>query len=242
MLRAALAAAALAFVMPTWSVLKRVANGRDELSTTAVRAEGLLLVAPIDAKAVAAALGTPWESGELKLSATVMMRLPGRCRLDLSSPDTSKTLTFAWANGQRRAEGSTWPAAQALVEELCATLALHSAADGESRQALDRHLQSLKVDLKLTSLARVGNQVAVVVGDRAELAPSFWVYKDKFLPARVRFQDAQGRWDVRFQDYESQAVGDALPRVAEVAQDGEPRLRLMLLTGDVKAGLDGVKF
>lgn len=241
-MRALVLALTVGFVMPTWSVLKRLANGRDNLELTALRAEGLAKVGPADAKDVAALLGTSWTSGELALTATVSMRLPGRCRIDFASADSSKTLSVVWANGKKRSEGGTWAAAQVAVDQVCALLALHSAADGESRQALERHLAALKVDARNTTLARFGGGTALVIGDRSEAAASLWVYKDKFQPARIRFGDEAGTWDVHFIDYASQATSDWFPRVVEVLQNGEQRLRLTILTADGKASLDAVKF
>jgi hypothetical protein len=232
----------LAYVMPASSVLRRVAAARDDLSVTSLKADGLVAVAPVLAKDLAPVLGTSWATGELSLSATLSVRLPGRCRLDLLVPDSTKTLSVAWSNGKRRAEGPELAAAAVAVDELCATLALRSATDGESRAALERHLGSLKVDTRQVSLARFSGTVAYVVGDRGARASSFWVYKERFLPARVSVADASGQWDVRFIDYTSQATGEWLPRVVEVYRDNELQLRMTILSADGRANLEGVKF
>lgn len=173
----------------------------------------------------------------------VSLRFPGRCRLDLSSPESTKVLTFAWSNGKKRQEGGELPAAAVAVDELCSLLSLRSGTDGESRAALERHLAALKVNLRDTSLARFAGTVAFVVGDRAEGAPQLWVYKDRFQPARVRLTDAAGaQWDVRFIDYGSQATGDWFPRIVEVYKGTELQLRLTVLSADAHAELNDVKF
>lgn len=242
-MRAVVLGLVLAYVMPTYSVLKRLANARDELTVTALKLDSLGAVAPVIAKDVADQLGTSWTSGELTLTAVWSVRFPGRCRLDLSSPDSTKSMTFAWANGKKRSEGGALPAAAVAVDEVCALLALRSGTDGESRGQLERHLAALKVNPKETTLARFVGTVAFVIGDRAEGAPQLWVYKDKFLPARVRFTDDAGaQWDVRLVDYASQATGDWFPRQIEVYKGAEPQLRLTVLSADGKAELEGVKF
>ncbi len=243
-MRAVVLGLVLAYVMPTYSVLKRLANARDDLTVTAMRLDSLGAVAPVIAKDVADQLGTTWTSGELTLTAVWSVRFPGRCRLDLSSPDSTKAMTFAWANGKKRSEGGELEAAAVAVDEACALLALRSGTDGESRGQLERHLAALKVNPKETTLARfVGGTVAFVIGDRTEGAPQLWVYKDGFLPARVRFTDDKGtQWDVRMVDYASQSTGQWFPRIIEVYKGAEPQLRLTVLSADGKAELEGVKF
>jgi len=232
----------LSYLMPAFSVLKRVAAARDDVSISAIKADGLAAVAPVLAKDLAPALDTNWSTGELSLSAVPSVRFPGRCRLDLMVADSTKSLTVAWSNGRRRTEGPELPAAAVALEQLCATLALKSGTDGESRGALEHHLASNKIDSRQVSLARFEGQVAYVLGDRRPGASSFWVYKERFLPARVELADATGHWDVRFIDYTSQATGEWLPRVVEVYREGELHLRMTLLSADGRASLEGVKF
>jgi hypothetical protein len=99
------------------------------------------------------------------------------------------------------------------------------------------------VNLKETRLGRWAGTVAFVVGDKAETAPQLWVYKDKFLPARLRFTDETGAaWDLRFLDYSSQATSEWFPRVIEVYKGAEPQLRFTVLTADGHAELKDVTF
>jgi hypothetical protein len=236
------AALVLAYIMPTSSVLRRLAAGRDEQAVVALKAEGLAAVAPVLARELAPALGAAWSSGELSLTATVSVRFPGRCRVDLASPESGRRLAVTWNNGRRRTEGPALAAAQVAVDELCATLALRSATEGESRGALERHLAQLKVEAQKVSLSRFAGAVVYVLGDRAEGAPQLQIYKDRFLPARVRLTDAGGGWDVRFIDYTSQATGEWLPRVVEVYRGSELHLRLTVLSADGRATLDEAQF
>lgn len=239
MLKPVAALVLLAYVMPSYSILRRLANRRDELTVTQLKIDGLAAVGPSVAREAARQLGTEWTSGELSLTATVYARFPGRCRVELSSPDSTRTLAAVWAQGKQRTEGGDLPALSKATEALCATLALHGGTEGESRAALERYLASLKVETRQVRFGRFSGAVAFVLGDRGESKPQFWVYKERFLPARVRTADG---WDVRFVDYASQATGDWWPRVVEVYRGNEFQLRLTVLGADGQAELGSVKF
>ncbi len=243
LMKALLAALVTAYIMPTWGVLKRFAAQRDDLGVSSLRAEGVAVVAPALARDVAAKLGTTWNSGELNLGVSLAVRFPGRCRLELSSPESTKTIVASTAGGKARAEGPALPAALVALEQACAVLALKSSGEGATREQVLKHLGTLNVETKLVSLARFNGTVAYAIGNREEGNAQLWIYKDRFLPARVRFTDAAGlAWDVRFSDYTSQATGDWWPRVLEVYKGNEPQLRVMVLTADPKADLSAVKF
>jgi hypothetical protein len=233
----------VAFVMPGYSILKRVANGRDELAVSALKAEGQALVPPVQARAVAGLLGITWQSGELPLQATLQVHFPGRCRLELTSAAGGKSLTASWAQGRKSTQGGDFAALGVAVEQACNALASRSGTEGETRAGYERWLSGLKVDTRSTSLGRFSGLVTYVLGERKDGASQFWVYKDRFLPARVRSTDASGTtWDVRFIDYTAQATGDFWPRALEVYRGTELELRVALLSGDAHADLEGVKF
>jgi hypothetical protein len=189
------------------------------------------------------ALGVTQGPGELQLNGAISIRVPGRCRVELTSLDSTKTVAAISSNGKRRTEGTELPALGVAADEVCAALALRSAGEGESRAAVERHLSGLKVDVKQSSLARYDGTLAYVVGNPAAGSPQFWVYKDdKFHPARVRFADDKGVvWDVKFKDYASQAV-DAFPRLVEVWKGDALQLRFTTLNTDLKTKLDDKLF
>jgi hypothetical protein len=244
-MKAALLAMLMAYIMPASGVLKRFAGQRDDLSTSALKATGVAIVAPAVAKDVAALLGVPWNSGDLNLNVTLAVRLPGRCRVELSSAESTKVLAVSWSGAKPHTEGGEVPALTVALEQACALLSLKSGEDGATREALAQRLSTLKVDLRQVSLARSAsgvNGVSYLIGQRAEGQPQLWVYKDRFLPSRLRFNDAATQWDVRFSNYGSQATGDVWPRVIEVIKGSEAHLRVMLLSADLKADLSGVKF
>jgi hypothetical protein len=242
-MKALLAALVTAYVMPAWGVLKRLANRRDDVSVSSMTAEGVAVVSPALAREAASKLGTTWNSGELNLTATLAVRWPGRCRLELSAPDSTKRLVATTAGGRARSEGAELAAALVAIEQACAVLAVKSTGEGATREQLQKHLAGLGVDTKAVSLARFAGTVAYAVGNRADGQAQFWVYKERYQPARLLFTDQAGAaWDVRFTDYASQATADWWPRVVEVYKGAEPQLRLMVLTADPKADLSATKF
>lgn len=242
-MKPALLAMLLAYVMPSYGVLKRMANQRDEVNTPGLKAEGVAQIAPVLAKDVASMLGTTWNSGELPLNATLAVRFPGRCRLELTSPETTKTVTATWANGKGKLEGGEVKALMVGLEQACVLLSPRSSEEGATREGYNRHLANLKVDAKNVMLARFNGTVSYLIGQKVEGQPQLWIYKDKFLPSRIRYTDDAGvQWDVRFSDYGSQATGELWPRVMEVLKGDESQLRVMILTADPRADVTSVKF
>ena len=242
-MRLVVAALVLAYVMPPYSVIRRMAEYRDDLQLTNLQVEGTVTVPQAAAAEFANALGVGAGPSELQLAGTVSMRLPGRCRVELSSLDSTRSVAAISNAGKRRAEGVELPVLQVAADEICAALALRGAGEGESRASVERHLGALKVDTKQSSLARYDGTLAYVVGNPAQGSPQLWVYKDdKFHPARLRFADDKGvQWDVKFKDYASQAV-DAFPRLVEVWKGGELQLRFTTLNVDAKTKLDDKLF
>lgn len=242
-MRFAALALALAYVMPAYSVLNRMARERDDLQLTALKVDGTVTVPVAAATDYANALGVTTGPGELQLNGTVSMRLPARCRVELTSLDSTRSVAAISSNGKRRSEGGELPALQVAADEICAALALRGSQDGESRAAIERHLTALKVDTKQSSLARYDGTLAYVVGNPAPASPQLWVYKDeKFHPARLRFSDDKGVvWDVKFKDYASQAV-DAFPRLVEVWKGDALQLRFTTLNTDPKSKLEDKLF
>lgn len=233
----------LAYVLPGFSVLKRTANARDALELSGLKVEGTANLAPSVAKGFADALGIAYQSGDLVLDAQVTMKLPGRCRLQLSSAESTKSIAAVWSNGKKRFEGVDSPAMAVAIEQVCGLLALRGAGDGESRAALEKHLAGLKVDTTKTWLARFAGTVAYGLGNNVPGGAQFWVYKDHFQPARVMYADAQGTpWDVQFYDYTGQAASEWFPRVLEVRQGNDTLLKVTALKADGKPKLNDASF
>lgn len=242
-MKAALLALLVAYIMPSYGVIKRFAAQRDDLTVSNLKAEGVAAVSPVLAKDVSALMGVTWNSGELMLNASLSVRFPGRCRLELSSPDSTKVLVAASNAGKVRGEGGDVEALEVGLEQACALLSLKSNEDGATREAVTKHLNTLKVDQKQVMLARFNGTVSYLIGQKLEGQSQLWIYKDRFLPSRLMFTDASGTaWDVRFSDYTSQATGEIWPRVLEVYKGNEAQLRVMVLNANAKADLSNVKF
>ncbi len=221
------------YILPSSSILRRMAEARDEQPLTALRVEGTVVFSGAAAQSAGTALGIPAERPELAAEGAVLLKLPGRCRLEASASDTAKAIAAVDVNRRKRSEGTEQPAMQAAIGQLCPLLGSRAGSDSEARAGLERYLASMKIDPRKTSLGRFAGQVAYVLGDPAEGQPQLWVYKDTFLPARVRFPAAEGgSWDVRFVDFNSPATGESFPRVVEVYRDGEPQLRFTGVRAD----------
>jgi hypothetical protein len=225
--------AALAYVLPMGSILRRMIERRDDAKLGALAVQGTVVIGPALAKD-AGALGL---SVGASAGGKVAIRLPGRCRLELSAEGRSAAAVMA--AGKRRAEGPAIEALGVAVEALCELLAV-SSAKGEGRAGLERHLRQRGVDPK-TTLGRLGGQVAYVIGARSD--GQAWVYKDTFQPARLRYTDAQGgRWDVRLLSFGSPVAADLFPRIFEVHRNDELALRFTALSADPKANLPDTLF
>ena len=242
-MKAAFLALALAYIMPPYGVLKRFASQRDDLTVSNLKAEGVAAVSPAVAKDVAALMGITWNSGELMLNASLSVRFPGRCRLELTSTESTRVLVAASSGGKVRTEGGEVEALGVALQQACSLLSIKSNEDGATREAVGKYLASIKVDQKQVMLARFNGSVSYLIGQKLEGQAQLWIYKDRFLPSRVKFTDDRGTaWDVRFSDYTSQATGEIWPRVLEVYKGAEPQLRVMVLNANTKADLSNVKF
>ncbi|MBX5482444.1 MAG: hypothetical protein IRZ16_11505 [Myxococcaceae bacterium] len=231
-----LAAAAFAYVMPASSILRRLVDGREDLHLSALQVSGTVSFTDEGAREAGAALNLPGDR-EIQGDLTFSLKLPGRCRAEVTVPEGSSSATVM-AFGKKRVEGKEIASLGAAVAEVCPSLALRSTSEGEAREALERHLRSLGIDIRRTSLARFEGQIAYVIGDPPKGAPQFWIYKDSLLPARVLYADAQGtKWDVRFRDFGSPVAENWFPRIVEVAKNGELVLRFTALSADAHAKL-----
>ena len=215
---------ALAYVPAPSAIFRHLLTGREEQRISTARVDGTLVLSGAAATDVGG-------QGEVQSDARVYLRLPGRCRIEASGAETGK-LAVVQSGGQLKNEGPSVPALDMGLGELCALLGARSAGDGRSE--LEAHLRKRGVNVGNAWLARFGGQVAYVVGGNKDSDAQFWVFKDSWLPARMRWTDGGTRWDVRFVDYNSPA-GDWFPRAVEVSRDGERQVRFTTLSGDPRA-------
>lgn len=231
-----LASAALAYVLPSSSILRRLAEKRDDLRLSQLRLTGTANFRGAGAKDAGAALNVPGDR-EVQTELILSLKLPGRCRAEVKVPEGTGSASVT-AHAKKRTEGKEIATLSVALSQICPTLALRSASESEARDGLERYLKSLGIDSKTTSLARFEGQIAYVIGDPAPGSPQFWIYKDSFLPARVMFADAAGtKWDVRFRSYNSPVAGDWFPRLVEVARGEELLMRFTALSADASVKL-----
>ena len=228
-----------AYVLPGGSILRRMTGGQDESQPTSARVEGTFVFSGPAVKEAAAALNLPTERSELVADGAILLRTPSRCRFELAVPEGNK-LAVVQVGNRRRVEGMEIPSLSAAMSQLCPLLAVRASSehDLETRDSVEQHLQSLGISTRTTSLARFGGEVAYVLGDPDEGKPQFWIYKDAFRPARVRWKDKAGTaWDVRFIDYTSPATGEWMPRSIEVWREGQRTVRFTAIKSDPHATL-----
>ncbi|MGO9831972.1 MAG: hypothetical protein ACLPJH_17705 [Myxococcaceae bacterium] len=225
------AGAAAAYVLPGSAILRRLVEAREELHLVGAKVEGTLALS-------GGAMGElSTELPDYRTDAAFLMRVPGRCRLDATTPE-GKPLAVVEAFGRRRVEGPPVAALGVALQEVCALLALRSASEGDARGGLEQHLRSLNVDTQKTALGRFGGQVVYVLGGDNAGDGQLWVFKESFLPARVRYTDDKGVvWDVRFSDYASPSTGGWFPRLLEVSRGNELELRFTTVRGDSRANV-----
>ena len=224
-----LAQVAWGYILPGGSVLRRMAEAREDLHVTSLRAEGALtFFGPSASEAAAMGLANPDGLAE----ATFAFKPPGRCRLEFGLGEGAKS---AWvvSRGQRRSEGKEIAFLATTLDHVCALL-----GGSGDRGELERYLKDLKVEWRSTSLDRLNRDVAYVLGGSGKDDPQLWVFKDIFAPARIRFTDAQGvAWDLKLLDYESPQGGATFPRVIEVMRAGELLARFTTARTDQRVAL-----
>jgi hypothetical protein len=235
-----IAGAAFAYVLPSVSILRRMVERRDDLNLSAVEVRGTATFFAPYAQEAGTALSCPGDR-EIQADAVIDLKLPGRCRFEVSVPEGAKSASVN-SFGKKRAEGTQIAAVNQALSQVCPLLALRSSSEGEAREAVTKHLRSLKIDTKETGLARFDGKIVYVIGSRAENAPQFWIYKDTFQPARVFYSEGGTRWDVRLRNFGSPVTGDAFPRLVEVARGDEQLLRFTALQSNAKAQLSDSLF
>jgi hypothetical protein len=231
-----------AYVLPGGAIMRRMMAAREDLPFSTLRADGSLRFFGSAVKEAGAALGLPTDRPEVEADGTVYLKVPGRCRFEAKVPE-GNTVASVSSGGRKRVEGTEIPALSEAVQQVCAVLALRPESAVEGREVLEAHLRSLGMEPRTTSLARFGGEVVYVLGQQGEGKPQFWVYKEGFLPARLRYKDAKGTaWDVRLLDYTSPATGQMLPRTIEVWRGEERVMRFTSLSGDTRAKLADTLF
>jgi hypothetical protein len=228
----ALAAAlpALGYVLPPAAILRQLGDRRARLELTSLEVAGTLQAeGPAADRLAAAGVARPPGGGELSAPARFLMRVPGRCRLEVAARDVPEaqrpfvTVRDGAVSGKGGLESV--PSAVALVRSLCALLAQPTAGDATDMYAAA--LARRGVALTDASLGRFDGRIAYVIGGREkDQKPLLFVEKDGFQPQRLVAAEGGTMHDVRLLGWGSPVGGDWFPRAVEVHEGGAMRLRL----------------
>ncbi len=229
-LAAAVAFPASAYLPPASAILRRVAQRRAEVGLAAMEVRGTLALTGDGARRVASATGLGLSGAELAAPSVLLLKAPGRCRLEIAPEGASASGRPAVSVRGGRATGhrglTAAPGAQALVEGVCALLGDKGPAGAELERSIAHRLAGQGVALADVSLGRVGGRVAWVLGGRTrDPRPQAWIDKQTFQLVRLVATMAGSQRDVRLLDFGSAVAGDAFPRTVEVWNGNEMEAR-----------------
>jgi len=226
---AALAAAALpalAYLLPTSSVLRRLGERREKLALSALEVTGTLQLEGPVADRLRTAAGQP-TGGIALLPARFLLKVPGRCRLEVVGVTPAESPFVVLRDGRITGAGGleTDPAATATLRALCTLLGTSTA--GDASDAFAAALARRGVSLADQSLGRFDGRVAYVIGGRARdtTRPVLYVDKDSFQPLRLVAAEGGALVDVRLLGWGSPTGGDWFPRAVEAVRADRLLLR-----------------
>ncbi len=220
---AAAALPALAYLLPPAAVLRHMGQKRESLALTSLEVTGTLQAEGPAADRIHAAAGQP-AGGSVSVPARILLRVPGRCRLEITGATPAESPALIARDGRLEGALEPEPAAAALVRAVCALLA--SSTAGDASATYSAALGRRGVAIADETLGRFDGRIAYVIGGRArEAKPMLYVDKDAFQPLRLVAPEGQAMVDVRFLGWGSPTGGDWFPRAIEVVQDDQLRLR-----------------
>ncbi len=189
-----------AYVLPGGAIMRRMVAGREELQLFTLKADGSLhFYGPggEGGRGGAGPAGGPSRAGGGRLG---VPEAAGPLPLRGDGASEGNTVASVSSGGRKRLEGTEIPALTEAVQQVCALLAMRADSAVEGREVVEAHLRSLGIEPRTTSLGRFDGEVVYVLGTPGEGKPQFWVYKEGFRPARLRYKDGTGH-----------GVGRALP-------------------------------
>jgi len=207
-------AAAEAYLLPGPAVLKRLSQKREEQALASLEVQGTLAFAG-EAASRAAEVGLPLLPGSALMPAAIVIKVPGRCRLELTLPDAAPQERPAVTVRAQRVGGSRGlertPAAVAMVQALCTFLGERPGGAQPERNFVQA-LSGLGVSLEEVALGRQGGRVAYVLGGKArDDRPLAWIDKQTFQPLRLAASLGGARQEVRLVDWGSPTGATSSP-------------------------------
>jgi hypothetical protein len=214
----AVALPAAAYLPPPTAVLKRVSQRRADLGVAAVEVRGTLTFFGDAARRVSAATGLSLSGSELAAPAILLVKLPGRCRLELAPAGaTPANRPSVFVRGDRVHGMEDAPQARALLEGVCALLGEKGGGGPAPERAIAQGLANRGVALAEIALGRMDGRVAWVLGGRPQdQRPQAWVDKQTLQLIRLVAPLAGAERDIRLLDFGSPVGGDAFPRAVEL--------------------------
>jgi hypothetical protein len=212
----AAAVPAAAYILPVPGILKRMGERRAALAVETLDVQGTLTARGAAAERLAAA-GVRGGGAEASAPARFVMKVPGRCRLEIAVPDVPEAQRPFVALREAKVSGplADLAPAVALVRSACALLA--APRSGNAGEAYAAMLAHRGVALENATLGRFDGRIAFVVGGRAKDAkPLLFVEKDGFQPLRLVAAEGKDLVDVRLLGWGSPTGGDLFPRAVEV--------------------------
>ncbi|HEX9306299.1 MAG TPA: hypothetical protein VF894_02335 [Anaeromyxobacter sp.] len=213
-LAAALPAAA--YILPVPGILRRLGERRAALSLDALEVQGSLVARGNAAERIAGA-APRGAGGDASAPARFLMKVPGRCRLEIvrpGAPEAERPFA-AVRDGKVTGPLADLPPVAAFARALCTLLA--APTSGDASDVFAGLLTRRGVGLGEATLGRFDGRIAYVVGGRAKDAkPLLFVSKDGFQPLRLVAPEGKELLDVRLLGWGSPSGGDWFPRAVEV--------------------------
>ncbi|MGC4000935.1 MAG: hypothetical protein QM767_27145 [Anaeromyxobacter sp.] len=232
-LAAALLAAppALAYIPPASTILKAMGERRAAAGVEVLEVNGTLEAQGAAAEKLPSTL-TRTPAGTVSVPARFLMKVPGRCRLELAPPGVAEADRpfVSLRDGKLSAKGGLdgIPAATALLRAACTFLATSTAGDASGTYAAALGRRGVRV--ADVTLGRFDGKLAWVLGGREkEPHPLAFIEKTEKLagqPMRLVATEGGALLDTRFLGWGAPTGGDWFPRAAEVWQADALLLRL----------------
>lgn len=215
-----LAGTAWAYMLPAGSLMRKLAQKRDDQHVHSLVVHGSLTLTGQAAQAMAEKLGKFAEGGELSVPAVANYLMPGRCRIDLQLPNAAPGAPAPFARDANGAlsQSPDMATASLLLQLACPLLA---ARGDDSAHSLIAWAKAQGVRFNVTSLSRVNSALAEVIGagPHDALAPQLWIDKDQYVPLRVILKVSGAWYDVRFDP--GVGILESHPQTLELWKMGE---------------------
>lgn len=226
---AALALPAAAYLLPIPAILRGAAEKRASQRLASLEVTGTLQAAGTGAELLLAAGGIRAAGGLTALPARLLVKVPGRCRLELlpaGAAEADRPWLLVREETVAGAEPlASQPAFVALVRATCTLLARPQDAEAKDRPWAAA-LAKRGVPLADESLGRFDGRIAWVIGGPATATtPLAWFDKESFQPVRLMYREGSLPADVRLLGWRSPMGGDWAPRAIEVHSGGALQIR-----------------